>query len=43
MTYWDNNGKEKFDGKRDVWNILNPGREGEYHKYIRHEANTFGN
>ena len=43
LDYWDNNGKETYDGKRDVWDIINPGREGNNHKYIRSDPDTFGN
>lgn len=43
MDYWENNGKETYDGKRDVWDILNPGRDGRWQKYTRREPGVFGN
>lgn len=43
MDYWDNNGKETYGSKPDGWDVLNPGREGEFHKYLRSDPGTFGN
>ena len=41
--YWEANGQYTYDGKNDLWGILNPGRDGEYFEYMRTEPDTFGN
>ena len=41
--YWENNGQYTYGGERDLWGVLNPGRDGEYYEYIRTEPDTFGN